>query len=79
MLKVLTKKLRNQTLNEIQPFQLKISYPPSDEDSDDSEGENQELVQIDRGVFVYAVDDTGSNLKQAFPGNDILSCAQLQK
>uniref|UniRef100_A0A669PIU8 Uncharacterized protein n=1 Tax=Phasianus colchicus TaxID=9054 RepID=A0A669PIU8_PHACC len=48
MLKVLTKKLRNQTLNEIQPFQLKISYPPSDEDSDDSEGENQELVQIDR-------------------------------
>lgn len=26
-----------------------ISYPPSDEDSDDSEGENQELAQIDRG------------------------------
>ncbi|KAF4798717.1 hypothetical protein TURU_061816 [Turdus rufiventris] len=25
-----------------------ISYPPSDEDSDDSEGENQELAQIDR-------------------------------
>ncbi|XP_005043278.1 PREDICTED: uncharacterized protein LOC101810167 isoform X3 [Ficedula albicollis] len=48
MLKILTKKLRNQTLNEIQPFQLKISYPPSDEDSDDSEGENQELAQIDR-------------------------------
>lgn len=24
MLKVLTKKLRNQTLNEIQPFQLKV-------------------------------------------------------
>ncbi|XP_059691180.1 uncharacterized protein LOC104254649 isoform X2 [Gavia stellata] len=48
MLKVLTKKLRNQSLNEIQPFQLKISYPPSDEDSDDSEGENQELAQIDR-------------------------------
>ncbi|XP_009674544.2 uncharacterized protein [Struthio camelus] len=48
MLKILTKKLRNQSLNEIQPFQLKISYPPSDEDSDDSEGENQELAQIDR-------------------------------
>ncbi|XP_075451515.1 uncharacterized protein LOC142492602 isoform X1 [Ascaphus truei] len=48
MLKVLTKKLRNQSLSEIQPFQLKISYPPSDEeDSDDSEGENQELAQID--------------------------------
>ncbi|XP_058692389.1 uncharacterized protein LOC131578032 isoform X1 [Poecile atricapillus] len=47
MLKILTKKLRNQSLNEIQPFQLKISYPPSDEDSDDS-GENQELAQIDR-------------------------------
>lgn len=29
---------------------LQISYPPSDEeDSDDSEGENQELAQIDRG------------------------------
>ncbi|XP_026551394.1 uncharacterized protein LOC113433190 [Pseudonaja textilis] len=49
MLKILTKKLRNQSLNEIQPFQLKISYTPSDEeDSDDSEGENQELAQIDR-------------------------------
>ncbi|XP_020648794.1 uncharacterized protein LOC110078705 isoform X2 [Pogona vitticeps] len=49
MLKILTKKLRNQSLNEIQPFQVKISYPPSDEDgSDDSEGENQELAQIDR-------------------------------
>ncbi|XP_027644362.1 uncharacterized protein LOC101915276 isoform X1 [Falco peregrinus] len=48
MLKILTKKLRNQSLNEIQPFQLKISYPPSDDDSDDSEGENQELAQIDR-------------------------------
>nr|XP_028580263.1 uncharacterized protein LOC114594572 isoform X3 [Podarcis muralis] len=49
MLKILTKKLRNQSLNEIQPFQLKISYPPSDEeDSDDSEGENQELAQIDK-------------------------------
>ncbi|XP_032646103.1 uncharacterized protein LOC116830622 isoform X1 [Chelonoidis abingdonii] len=49
MLKILTKKLRDQSLNEIQPFQLKISYPPSDEeDSDDSEGENQELAQIDR-------------------------------
>ncbi|XP_015265627.1 PREDICTED: uncharacterized protein LOC107109495 isoform X2 [Gekko japonicus] len=49
MLKILTKKLRNQSLNEIQPFKLKISYPPSDEeDSDDSEGENQELAQIDR-------------------------------
>ncbi|XP_030355620.1 uncharacterized protein LOC115613795 isoform X4 [Strigops habroptila] len=48
MLKILTKKLRNQSLNEIQPFQLKISYPQSDEDSDDSEGENQELAQIDR-------------------------------
>ncbi|OWK57763.1 hypothetical protein RLOC_00003120 [Lonchura striata] len=29
-------------------FRNKISYPPSDEDSDDSEGENQELAQIDR-------------------------------
>ncbi|XP_013915793.1 PREDICTED: uncharacterized protein LOC106544141 isoform X2 [Thamnophis sirtalis] len=49
MLKILTKKLKNQSLNEIQPFQLKISYTPSDEeDSDDSEGENQELAQIDR-------------------------------
>uniref|UniRef100_A0A8D0GLN6 Uncharacterized protein n=1 Tax=Sphenodon punctatus TaxID=8508 RepID=A0A8D0GLN6_SPHPU len=49
MLKILTKKLKKQSLNEIQPFQLKISYPPSDEeDSDDSEGENQELAQIDR-------------------------------
>ncbi|KAM7027079.1 uncharacterized protein RBU47_000356 isoform 2-T2 [Passerculus sandwichensis] len=28
--------------------QVYISYPPSDEDSDDSEGENQELAQIDR-------------------------------
>lgn len=49
MLKVLTKKLRNQSLSEIQPYQLKISYPPSDEDdTDDSEGENQELAQIDK-------------------------------
>ncbi|XP_048453224.1 uncharacterized protein si:dkey-16j16.4 [Rhincodon typus] len=51
MLKVLTKKLRAQTLNEIQPFQLKISYSPRNEDdSDDSEGENQELALIDQGV-----------------------------
>ncbi|XP_053568632.1 uncharacterized protein LOC128658154 isoform X2 [Bombina bombina] len=49
MLKVLTKKLRNQSLNEIQPFQLKIACTPSDEDdSDDSEGENHELAQIDK-------------------------------
>ncbi|XP_075719588.1 uncharacterized protein LOC142760322 [Rhinoderma darwinii] len=49
MLKVLTKKLKNQSLNEIQPYQVKISYPPSDEgDSDDSEGENHELAQIDK-------------------------------
>ncbi|XP_063300175.1 uncharacterized protein LOC134587604 [Pelobates fuscus] len=49
MLKVLTKKLKNQSLSEIQPFQLKISYTPSDEDdSDDCEGENQELAQIDK-------------------------------
>ncbi|KAM4694576.1 uncharacterized protein O3C94_005078 [Discoglossus pictus] len=49
MLKVLTKKLRNQSLSEIQPFQLKIACPGSDEDdSDDSEGENQELAQIDK-------------------------------
>ncbi|KAM5164703.1 uncharacterized protein ACMZJ9_007140 [Mantella aurantiaca] len=49
MLKVLTKKLQNQSLSEIQPYQLKISYPPSDEDdSEDSEGENQELAQIDK-------------------------------
>ncbi|KAM9315792.1 uncharacterized protein PAF06_006775 [Gastrophryne carolinensis] len=49
MLKVLTKKLRNQSLSELQPIQLKISCPPSDEeDSEDSEGENQELAQIDK-------------------------------
>ncbi|NP_001087460.1 MGC86483 protein [Xenopus laevis] len=49
MLKVLTKKLKNQSLSEIQPYQRKIPYPPSDEDdSDDSEGENQELAQIDK-------------------------------
>ncbi|XP_078397466.1 uncharacterized protein LOC144680376 isoform X1 [Cetorhinus maximus] len=49
MLKVLTKKLRAQTLNEIQPVQVKISYSPRDEDnSDDSEGENQELALIDQ-------------------------------
>lgn len=27
MLKILTKKLRNQSLNEIQPFQLKVRNP----------------------------------------------------
>ncbi|XP_069092327.1 uncharacterized protein [Pleurodeles waltl] len=49
MLKILTRKLRNQSLSEIQPFQLKISRPLSDEeDSEDSEGENQELAQIDK-------------------------------
>lgn len=50
MLKTLTKKLRRHSLNEIQPFQLKISYHGSGEgvESDDSEGENQELAQIDR-------------------------------
>ncbi|KAE8600265.1 hypothetical protein XENTR_v10013159 [Xenopus tropicalis] len=49
MLKVLTKKLKNQSLSEIQPYQRKIPYSPSDEDdSDDSEGENQELAQIDK-------------------------------
>ncbi|XP_030051640.1 uncharacterized protein LOC115465355 [Microcaecilia unicolor] len=49
MLKILTEKLRKQSLSELQPFQLKISYPPSDEEgSDDSEGENQELAQIDK-------------------------------
>ncbi|XP_069464831.1 uncharacterized protein [Ambystoma mexicanum] len=49
MLKTLTKKLRNQSLSEIQPFKLKISCPLSDEeDSEDSEGENQELAQIDK-------------------------------
>ncbi|XP_064412658.1 uncharacterized protein SI:DKEY-16J16.4 isoform X2 [Latimeria chalumnae] len=49
MLKIVTKKLRNQSIDEIQPFQLKISCSPSDEDdSEDSEGENQELVQIDK-------------------------------
>ncbi|XP_024909951.1 uncharacterized protein LOC103387629 isoform X2 [Cynoglossus semilaevis] len=50
MLKTLTKKLRRHSLNEIHPFQLKISYHGSKEglESDDSEGENQELVQIDK-------------------------------
>ncbi|XP_015212739.1 uncharacterized protein [Lepisosteus oculatus] len=50
MLKTLTKKLRRQSLNEIHPFQFKISYHGSNEggESEDSEGENQELVQIDR-------------------------------
>uniref|UniRef100_A0A4W3J246 Uncharacterized LOC103189611 n=1 Tax=Callorhinchus milii TaxID=7868 RepID=A0A4W3J246_CALMI len=49
MLKILTKKFRAQALNEIQPFQVKIFYSPSDEDdSEDSEGENRELAQIDQ-------------------------------
>ncbi|XP_076835326.1 uncharacterized protein LOC143481252 [Brachyhypopomus gauderio] len=50
MLKTLTKKLRRHSLNEIQPFQLKISYHGSEEggESDYSEEENQELAQIDR-------------------------------
>ncbi|CAL8271658.1 unnamed protein product [Merluccius merluccius] len=50
MLKTLTKKLRRHSLNEVHPFQLKISYHGSGEgcESDDSEGENQELAQIDR-------------------------------
>ncbi|XP_061699744.1 uncharacterized protein si:dkey-16j16.4 [Syngnathoides biaculeatus] len=50
MLKTLTKKLRRHSLNEIHPFQLKFSYHGSGEggESDDSEGENQELAQIDR-------------------------------
>nr|XP_020470202.1 uncharacterized protein LOC109968344 isoform X2 [Monopterus albus] len=50
MLKTLTKKLRRHSLNEIHPFQLKISYHGNGEggESDDSEGENQELAQIDR-------------------------------
>uniref|UniRef100_A0A3Q4GXC8 Si:dkey-16j16.4 n=1 Tax=Neolamprologus brichardi TaxID=32507 RepID=A0A3Q4GXC8_NEOBR len=49
MLKTLTKKLRRHSLNEIHPFQ-QISYHGSGEggESDDSEGENQELAQIDR-------------------------------
>lgn len=46
----MTKKLRRHSLNEMHPFQLKISYHGSAEgvESDDSEGENQELAQIDR-------------------------------
>ncbi|XP_029114538.1 uncharacterized protein LOC114912331 [Scleropages formosus] len=50
MLKTLTKKLRRQSLSEIHPFQLKISYHGSEDggESEDSEGENQELAQIDR-------------------------------
>ncbi|TRY55304.1 hypothetical protein DNTS_013460, partial [Danionella cerebrum] len=50
MLKTLTKKLRRHSLNEIHPFHLKISYHGSEEggESEDSEGENQELAQIDR-------------------------------
>lgn len=36
-------------------FQTQISYHGSEDggESEDSEGENQELAQIDRGVFVY--------------------------
>ncbi|XP_062928719.1 uncharacterized protein si:dkey-16j16.4 isoform X1 [Mobula hypostoma] len=49
MLKILTKKMRAQTLNEIQPFHVKISYSASDEEtSDGSEGENRELVLINQ-------------------------------
>ncbi|XP_049596134.1 uncharacterized protein si:dkey-16j16.4 [Syngnathus scovelli] len=50
MLKTLTKKLRRHSLNEMHPFQLKFSYHGGGEggESDDSEGENQELAQIDR-------------------------------
>ncbi|XP_034015558.1 uncharacterized protein si:dkey-16j16.4 [Thalassophryne amazonica] len=50
MLKTLTKKLRRHSLNEIHPLKLKISYHGGVEggESDDSEGENQELAQIDR-------------------------------
>ncbi|XP_030643036.1 uncharacterized protein LOC115823150 [Chanos chanos] len=50
MLKTLTKKLRRHSLNEIHPFQFKVSYHGSEEggESEDSEGENQELAQIDR-------------------------------
>ncbi|KAL4624265.1 hypothetical protein GN956_G18979 [Arapaima gigas] len=50
MLKTLTKKLRRQSLSEIHPFQLKISYHGGEDggESEDSEGENQELAQIDR-------------------------------
>ncbi|XP_061117057.1 histone-lysine N-methyltransferase SETD1A isoform X1 [Conger conger] len=50
MMKTLTKKLRRHSLNEIHPFQLKISYHGGEEgwESEDSEGENQELAQIDR-------------------------------
>ncbi|XP_033861342.3 uncharacterized protein LOC117403361 [Acipenser ruthenus] len=50
MLKTLTEKLRRHSLNESQHFQLKISYHASEDggESDDLEGENQELVQIDR-------------------------------
>ncbi|XP_077476787.1 uncharacterized protein LOC144089627 [Stigmatopora argus] len=47
MLKTLTKKLRRHSLNESRhPFQLKFSYHGAVE-SDDSEGENLELAQID--------------------------------
>ncbi|KAM6913107.1 uncharacterized protein FYW49_011480 [Xenentodon cancila] len=50
MLRTLTKKLRRHSINEIHPFQVKISYHGGGEgaESDDSEGENQELAQIDR-------------------------------
>uniref|UniRef100_A0A8C5DIY4 Si:dkey-16j16.4 n=1 Tax=Gouania willdenowi TaxID=441366 RepID=A0A8C5DIY4_GOUWI len=50
MLKTLTKKLRRHSLNDFHPFRLKISYHGGGEggDSDDSEGENQELAQIDK-------------------------------
>ncbi|XP_064014414.1 uncharacterized protein LOC135183393 isoform X6 [Pogoniulus pusillus] len=36
------------TSNPLPSIWFRISYPQSDEDSDDSEGENQELAQIDR-------------------------------
>ncbi|XP_041107050.1 uncharacterized protein si:dkey-16j16.4 isoform X2 [Polyodon spathula] len=52
MLKTLTEKLRRHSLNETQHFQLKISYHASEDggESDDLEGENQELVQIDKEI-----------------------------
>ncbi|KAE8600264.1 hypothetical protein XENTR_v10013159 [Xenopus tropicalis] len=69
MLKVLTKKLKNQSLSEIQPYQRKIPYSPSDEDdSDDSEGENQELAQIDKGIG-----------RAAHTYTDVLGCDRLPR
>uniref|UniRef100_A0ACB8GAE8 Uncharacterized protein n=1 Tax=Sphaerodactylus townsendi TaxID=933632 RepID=A0ACB8GAE8_9SAUR len=45
----------------------KISCPPSDEeDSDDSEGENQELAQIDRGLDRHSSEEELERISREF-------------